>query len=137
MAFAVRIYSMIRMVINTREGNWLKALGRHFLLELKDCNRDLLNDLDALKRLLREAAIECGAEILSDSFHHFTPQGVSGVVIIAESHLCIHTWPEHGYAAVDIFTCGTRVKPEIATQYLIDKLGSKNQVIIEMQRGIL
>jgi S-adenosylmethionine decarboxylase len=115
----------------------LKALGRHFLLELKDCDRELLNDLDALKSLLRQAATKCGAEILGDSFHHFTPQGVSGVVIIAESYLFIHTWPEHGYAAVDIFTCGTRVKPEIATRILIDKLGAKNQVIIEMQRGIL
>ena len=115
----------------------MNALGRHFLLELKDCDRDLLNDLDKLKRLLKDAATECGAEILGDSFHRFSPQGVSGVVIIAESHLFIHTWPEHGYAAVDIFTCGTRVKPEIATQILINKLGSKNQVVIEMQRGIL
>ena len=115
----------------------MNALGRHFLLELKDCDRDLLNDLDKLKRLLKDAATECGAEILGDSFHRFSPQGVSGVVIIAESHLFIHTWPEHGYAAVDIFTCGTRVKPEIALQILINKLGSKNQVVIEMQRGIL
>jgi S-adenosylmethionine decarboxylase len=115
----------------------LKALGRHFLLELKDCDRVLLNDLEALRQILRQAAVECGAEILSDSFHHFSPQGVSGVVIIAESHLFIHTWPEYGYAAVDIFTCGTRVKPELATQYLIEKLGAKNQVVIEMQRGIL
>jgi S-adenosylmethionine decarboxylase len=115
----------------------LNALGRHLLLELKDCDRALLDDLEALKTLLKEAAVECGAEVLGDSFHRFTPQGVSGVVVIAESHLFIHTWPEHGYAAVDVFTCGTRVKPEIAAQVLIKKLGSKNQVIIEMQRGIL
>ena len=115
----------------------MKALGRHLLLELKDCDRVLLNDLEALRQVLRQAAAECGAEILSDSFHHFSPQGVSGVVIIAESHLFIHTWPEYGYAAVDIFTCGTRVKPELASQYLIEKLGAKNQVVIEMQRGIL
>ena len=115
----------------------MKALGRHILLELKDCDRSLLNDLEALKQVLRAAATECGAEILSDSFHHFSPQGVSGVVVIAESHLAIHTWPEYGYAAVDIFTCGTRVKPELASHYLIEKLGSKNHVILEMQRGIL
>ncbi len=115
----------------------MKALGRHFLIELKDCDRDLLNDLDALKRLLRGAAVKCGAEILSDSFHCFNPQGVSGVVVIAESHLCIHTWPEHGYAAVDIFTCGSRVQPEIASQYIIEHLGAKNPVVIEMHRGIL
>ncbi len=115
----------------------MNALGRHFLLELKDCDRDLLNDLDALKTLLRAAAVDCGAEILGDSFHRFSPQGVSGVVVIAESHLFIHTWPEHGYAAVDIFTCGTRVKPELAADILIKKLGSQNHVVIEMQRGML
>jgi S-adenosylmethionine decarboxylase len=107
------------------------------LLELKDCNRELLNDLDSLRSLLSEAASECGATVLGDSFHRFSPQGVSGVVVIAESHVFIHTWPEHGYAAVDIFTCGTTVKPEIAAEILIKKLGSKNQAIIEMQRGIL
>jgi S-adenosylmethionine decarboxylase len=115
----------------------LNALGKHLLLELKDCDRELLNDLDRLKALLREAAVDCGAEVLGDSFHRFTPQGVSGVVIIAESHLFIHTWPEHGYAAVDVFTCGTRVKPEIAAEILIKKLRSRNHVVIEMQRGIL
>jgi len=115
----------------------LNALGRHFLLELKDCDRDLLNDLDSLKKLLKEAAVECGAEVLGDSFHHFSPQGISGVVVIAESHLFIHTWPEHGYAAVDIFTCGTRVKPEIAFVFIVNKLKSKNRTIFEMQRGIL
>jgi len=115
----------------------LNALGRHFLLELKDCNRDLLNDLDSLKKLLKDAAAECGAEVLGDSFHRFSPQGISGVVVIAESHLFIHTWPEHGYAAVDIFTCGNRVNPEIAAEFLIKKLDSKNRTVIEMQRGIL
>ena len=115
----------------------MNALGRHFLLELKDCNRDLLNDLDSLKKLLKDAAAECGAEVLGDSFHRFSPQGISGVVVIAESHLFIHTWPEHGYAAVDIFTCGNRVNPEIAAEFLIKKLDSKNRTVIEMQRGIL
>jgi S-adenosylmethionine decarboxylase len=115
----------------------LNALGKHLLLELKDCDPELLNDLDRLKALLKEAAVDCGAEVLGDSFHRFTPQGVSGVVIIAESHLFIHTWPEHGYAAVDVFTCGTRVKPEIAAEILIKKLRSRNHVVLEMQRGIL
>ena len=115
----------------------MNALGRHLLLELKDCDRVLLDDLPALRALLKEAAVECGAEVLGDSFHRFNPQGVSGVVVIAESHIFIHTWPEHGYAAADVFTCGTKVKPEIAAQVLIKKLGSKNHVIVEMQRGIL
>ena len=115
----------------------MNALGRHFLLELKDCDCKLLNDENSLKKLLREAAAECGADVLGDSFHRFSPQGISGVVVIAESHLFIHTWPEHGYAAVDIFTCGTRVKPEIAVEFIVKKLKSKNRTVIEMQRGIL
>ena len=115
----------------------MNSLGRHFLLELKDCDRSILNDMDALRSCLMQAASECGADVLADSFHRFSPQGVSGVVVIAESHLFIHTWPEHGYAAVDIFTCGTKVKPEIAAELIMAKLASKNRTIIEMQRGIL
>jgi len=115
----------------------LHALGKHLLLELKDCDRELLNDLEFLKRILPEAAAEAGATILGESFHQFHPQGVSGVVIIAESHLFIHTWPEFGYAAIDIFTCGNSVHPEKAAQILIKQLGSKNYSILQMQRGIL
>jgi S-adenosylmethionine decarboxylase len=84
-----------------------------------------------------KAAIDCGAVVLGDSFHRFSPQGVSGVVIIAESHLSIHTWPEYGYAAVDIFTCGTFVNPEKAAEVLIEKLGSKNHSVMEIPRGVL
>ncbi|MFC2047759.1 adenosylmethionine decarboxylase [Chloroflexota bacterium] len=115
----------------------MNALGKHLLLELKDCNREVLNDPGFLKGSLLTAATEAGALVLGESFHQFNPQGVSGVVIIAESHVLIHTWPEHGYAAVDIFTCGNSVQPEKAAQILIEKLGSKNHSIVEMQRGIL
>ncbi|MDI6815488.1 MAG: adenosylmethionine decarboxylase, partial [Dehalococcoidales bacterium] len=80
---------------------------------------------------------EAGARVLGESFHWFHPQGVSGMVIIAESHLFIHTWPEYGYVAADIFTCGDSAQPEKAAQILIGKLGSKNHSIIEIQRGIL
>ena len=115
----------------------MNALGKHLLLELKDCDREVLNDLGFLKRLLLAAASEAGATVLGESFHQFNPHGVSGVVIIAESHLFIHTWPEHGYAAVDIFTCGNSVQPGKAAQMLISKLGAKNHSILEIQRGIL
>ena len=115
----------------------MNALGRHLLLELKDCNREVLNDLGFLKGILPAAAREAGATVLGESFHQFSPQGVSGVVIIAESHLFIHTWPEYGYAAADIFTCGDSVQPERAAQVLMEKLGSKNHSMVEMRRGIL
>ncbi len=115
----------------------MNALGKHILLELKDCNREALNDLDYLKSTLREAAEKCGATILGETFHLYSPQGVSGVVTIAESHLFIHTWPEYGYAAADIFTCGSTVRPEVAAEVLVDRLDSKNYSVIEIQRGLL
>ncbi len=115
----------------------MNALGKHLLLELKDCDKDVLNDIGFLRDALLAAATEAGAIVLGESFHQFNPHGVSGVVIIAESHLLIHTWPEYGYVAADIFTCGNSVQPEKAAQILIRKLGSKNHSIVEMQRGML
>jgi len=115
----------------------LNALGRHLLLELKNCNDGVLNDLGFLKSALLTVAVESGATVLGESFHTFNPQGVSGVVIIAESHISIHTWPEHDYAAVDIFTCGSTVQPEKAAEMLIKKLGARNSTVLEVKRGLL
>ena len=115
----------------------MNALGKHLLLELKDCDREVLNDLGFLKGILLAAASEAGATVLGKSFHQFNPHGVSGVVIIAESHLFIHTWPEYGYAAIDIFTCGDSVQPEKAAHKLVGELGAKSHSILEIQRGIL
>ena len=114
----------------------MNALGRHLLVELYDCDREVLNDLDLIRDVMVKAAIDCGAVVLGDSFHRFSPQGVSGVVVIAESHLSIHTWPEYGYAAVDVFTCGTTVRPEKAAEVLIDRLGSKKHSLTEIPRGV-
>ena len=113
------------------------ALGRHLLLELKDCDPDLLDDLEFLKSSLSETAVQIGATVIGDSFHRFSPQGVSGVVIISESHLFIHTWPEYGYAAVDVFTCGETVDPTLAVKPLVEKLGSKSSSVMELKRGLL
>lgn len=115
----------------------MNALGRHLLVELYDCDREILNDLDLLRDAMLAAAIESGAVILGDSFHRFSPQGVSGVVVIAESHLSVHTWPEYGYAAVDVFTCGTTVDPQKAADVLIERLCSQNHSLTEIQRGVL
>ena len=114
----------------------MNALGRHLLVELQDCHREVLDDLDFIRDAMVAAAVDSGALVLGESFHRFSPQGISGVVVIAESHLSIHTWPEYGYAAVDIFTCGTTVKPEKAAETLIEKLGAKNHSYQEIQRGI-
>jgi S-adenosylmethionine decarboxylase len=115
----------------------LHALGRHLLLELKDCNVEVLNDLDCLRRCLHNAAEQIGATVVNECFYEFSPHGISGVLIISESHICIHTWPEHAYAAIDIFTCGDSVKPELAVNPLVEKLGAKNHSFIELKRGIL
>ena len=85
--------------------------GRHVLAELTGCPAVILNDPARLEKCFRRCAEDGGATLVSSHFHHFSPQGVSGVVVIAESHVTVHTWPEHGYAAVDVFTCG---RPEIA-----------------------
>ena len=114
----------------------MDALGRHLLLELRECNVAVLDDLKYLENALVSAAEDSGATVLDKSFHHFAPQGVSGVVLIAESHLSLHTWPEHAYAAVDIFTCGTTVKIEVAADSLIRQLGSRDPALLEVKRGV-
>ena len=113
------------------------ALGRHLLLELKDCNEELLDDLDFIRECLNEAAVRCGASVVGETFYHFSPRGVSGVVNIAESHISIHTWPEYGYAAVDVFTCGDTVTPEEAAKTIADRLEAGNHSLIELRRGML
>lgn len=115
----------------------MNALGRHLLLELKDCNREIINDVESVRSLLCDTAEHIGATIVNQAFHKFSPQGVSGVVVIAESHICVHTWPEHGYAAVDIFTCGTSIEPKNAIPLLVERLEAKESSFIELERGIL
>ncbi len=115
----------------------MHALGTHLLVELKDCNQEIIKDLNAVRDAMVSAAREARATIIDVSFHEFSPFGISGMVVIAESHLSIHTWPEYGYAAVDIFTCGDIIKPEAAARYLIERFESKNPSIVEMKRGII
>jgi len=115
----------------------LHALGRHLLLELKMCNKEVLDDLDFLRECLNEAAIQSGATVVGESFYHFSPYGVSGVVNIAESHIAVHTWPEYGYAAVDVFTCGNNVDPEKAARLIVERLGAQSHSLIELRRGIV
>ena len=115
----------------------MKALGKHLLIELNDVDRDLLDNLPAIRDILICAAREAGVTILGESFHQFSPQGVSGVLVIAESHISIHTWPEHGYAAADVFTCGSAVFPEKAAEVIIDRMNPVTHNIILMHRGMV
>ena len=114
----------------------MNALGRHLLLELFDCDTHAINNVEAVKHALVEAAKRAHATIVDVVFHEFNPFGVSGVVVIAESHLSIHTWPEYRYAAVDIFSCGDVLKPDVAAHYLVEQFGAERTSVVEMQRGL-
>jgi S-adenosylmethionine decarboxylase proenzyme len=113
----------------------LDALGQHLLVELYNCPSDRLNDAPFLERTLEDAARDAGATVVISSFYPFSPHGVSGVVVITESHLAIHTWPERGYAAVDVFTCGHTVEPHAIAQAIVKALGAERHEIISQPRG--
>jgi S-adenosylmethionine decarboxylase len=114
----------------------VQALGRHLLLELFDCDAEAINSLDTVKATMVEAAKRAQATIVDVVFHEFNPFGISGVVVIAESHLAIHTWPEYRYAAVDVFSCGDVLQPQVAADYLVEQLGAARASVVELQRGI-
>ena len=111
-----------------------EPIGQHVLLDLYNCHEDLKNSAFVEQALL-EAANKAGATIVSHHFHKFSPCGVSGVVIIQESHLTIHTWPEHAFASVDIYTCGKEMNFESAVDYLKQKFVSDKIVIKHFERG--
>ena len=115
----------------------MDALGAHLLLELKECDSELLDDLDCVRQVVVSAAVESGATIVGDTFHKFTPIGVTGIVAIAESHIGIHTWPEYSYAAADIFTCGESLRPYRAAELIIQGLRCDEPSITEIKRGIV
>jgi spermidine synthase len=110
------------------------ALGNHILVEFMQCDPHIMNDVATIERNMVEAAEKAEATVINSTFHHFSPYGVSGVVVIQESHLAIHTWPEYGYAAVDLFTCG-EMDAWIAFDYLKDCFKSNSYSAIEMKRG--
>jgi len=115
----------------------LKALGSHVLAELFDCDQTILNDAESVEMHMKSAAKVCGATIVNSVFHTFNPHGVSGVVVIAESHLAIHTWPEYSFAAIDVFTCGHSIDPWLAISQLKKYFKAKSIKALELKRGEL
>ena len=105
-------------------------------MELRDCNAAALDDLRTVEATLTDTAKRIGATIVGHAFHQFSPQGVTGVVIIAESHIGIHTWPEHRYAAVDIFTCGDTSSLEEAIRIIAESFGSRDHSVLTLKRGL-
>jgi len=114
----------------------MRVLGRHILVEFCECKKEILNNRDLIQQYMEEAARASNATIVDSVFHRFNPHGVSGVVVIAESHLAIHTWPEYNYASVDLFTCGTGVDPWRAFDLLKQCLESDYYSFKELKRGL-
>ncbi|GAB4427046.1 MAG: adenosylmethionine decarboxylase [Bacteroidia bacterium] len=111
-------------------------LGRHLLVEIYEADAGLLDDATWIETQMQSAAVAAGATLVQSTFHRFSPVGVSGVVVIQESHLAIHTWPEWGYAALDIFTCGETVNPWQVFAALQRAFGSARSSAIELRRGM-
>ena len=114
----------------------METQSTHYLVEIWDADRHILDDVEAIRARLLEAARRARVTVLHSAFHRFNPVGVSGVIVIAESHISIHTWPEAGYAAVDIFTCGDRALPERAAEYLPEAFGAGEVEVTRLLRGV-
>lgn len=113
----------------------MNVWGRHILAEVFGCDEEILNNRELIEKIMVDSALEAGAEVREVTFHKFSPQGVSGVVVISESHITIHTWPELGYAAVDVFTCGEKVNPWNACNYILKQFNAKHMTATEIKRG--
>ena len=115
----------------------MKTLGRHLLVELYHCDAVAIADVRRVEDIMVGAAKYAKATIVDVVFHSFNPHGISGVIVIQESHLTIHTWPEYGFASIDIYTCGSKVNPWRAYNYLVKNFKAKNVTALEMKRGVL
>lgn len=113
----------------------MRGLGRHLVVELWGCQENL-NDSQAIRKALVEAVRRAGATLIDVQVHTFNPHGVSGIAVIAESHISLHTWPEHGYVALDVFTCGEKVVPEAALEVFRELFRPQRTNLIEIKRGI-
>ena len=112
----------------------MDMVGKHCILELYNCDADKLDDEAFIRNALTTAAKRAGATLLNLITHHFQPQGVTGLALLAESHISIHTWPESGYAAVDVFTCGDHTMPERACIVLSEELNAGNYKLKSFRR---
>jgi S-adenosylmethionine decarboxylase len=114
----------------------MDTLGKHLIAELDGCDAGMLTNVVKLRDSMLGAAMAAGATILADEFFQFKNGGVSGFVLLAESHISIHTWPEHQYAAVDIYTCGVHTMPERACHFLAERLRATHTRTSQLDRGL-
>ena len=115
----------------------MNALGKHVIVELYDCDREIINDQNLIEKIMITAVEISGATLVKTVFHQFSPHGITGVAVVAESHFAIHTWPEYGYCALDIFTCGDLIDNHKAIEFFKNKLIAQNISMVEMERGVL
>ena len=111
-------------------------IGHHYIVEASGCDPEIISSVAKVQQILVKAAELAGATVWSVSFHKFPPQGVSGVVVISESHLSTHTWPEYGYGALDFYSCGNEVDPEKAIIYAVEAFGASSSHMTEITRGL-
>jgi S-adenosylmethionine decarboxylase len=109
--------------------------GTHVIIDLFGCNFDLINDGPYMENVLCEASVEAGCTILHKYTHKFEPQGVTSIVVLAESHISAHCSPEYNKIWIDVFTCGSRAMPEKAVALLIDKLKPETFTTETIERG--
>ncbi len=133
--FFVYTYHSFNFLYRRGVGEML-TIGKHIIVELSNCDANIINDLVEVKKILIKASLLANAEIKELAFHRFSPQGVSGVVVIAESHISVHTWPEYGYAALDIYTCGDKTEPLKACNYIAETFKAENIFATEIERGL-
>jgi S-adenosylmethionine decarboxylase len=115
----------------------MKSLGKHLIVELYGCSYEQINDMVQVERTLVEAAELSDATVIQTVFHKFSPHGVSGVVVIAESHFSIHTWPEYRYCALDIFTCGEQIDSDASLRFIKETFEADDITVVEIKRGTL
>ncbi len=115
----------------------MKALGNQLIAELYGCDAKIIDSVQKVEQIFVEAANKANATVIEHNFHNFSPHGVSGAVIIKESHFAVHTWPEYGYCAVDIFTCGDLTDNSVALAIIKSGLQAEHISVTELRRGLL
>ena len=131
----MEIYKKSEILASLSDEQKLSHQGKHLLLELYRCDCEKLNDESFLRCTLNRAAKLANATVLNLISNKFEPQGVTAIALLAESHISIHTWPESNYSAVDIFTCGQNMQPELASQYLIETLNAEEHFLRVLKRN--
>lgn len=114
----------------------MPSIGSHWILEMYECPPEVIDDLELVREALRQAARAARSTLLYEVAHAFEPQGVTALGLLAESHLSVHTWPELGYAAADVFTCGEQATPQAACEHLAAALRAGRFELRHIPRGL-